>query len=104
MYTEFHPDSGAEKTEAGAYSLYFVASGHKGHHYYCLADDKKILRPYLILVYTCYISFKIIFRFNRIIFFIINIYFCVLGRFANHHKKEDKICFFPYSPTKASWT
>jgi len=29
MYTEFHPDSGAEKTEAGAYSLYFVASGHK---------------------------------------------------------------------------
>ncbi len=55
MYTEFHPDSGAEKTEAGAYSLYFVASGHKGHHYYCLADDKKycarILFWYILVIY-----------------------------------------------------
>ena len=30
MYTEFHPDNGAEITGAGAYSLCFVTSGHKG--------------------------------------------------------------------------
>ena len=75
MYTEFHPDNGAEKTGAGAYSLCFVTSGHKGPIIINVCQiKKKILRPYLIWVYTCYISFKIIFRFNRIIFFMINIY------------------------------
>ncbi len=56
MYTEFHPDNGAEKTGAGAYSLCFVTSGHKGPIIInvCQMTKKycaRILFGYILVIY-----------------------------------------------------
>lgn len=56
MYTGFHPDSGAEKTEAGAYSLCFVTSGHKGPIIIIVCQMAKkycvhILFGYILIIY-----------------------------------------------------